>query len=284
MIFPAVLVQLAFAYVPMAGMLMAFRNVDELHLPFGTKWVGFANFYFLRDPYFWLTVRNTFIIAGTKFLFIFPAPIILALMLNEIGYERFKKVVQTISYLPHFISWVVVVNILDRMLNLNAGLVNGLIAALGGKPIHFTGDVKWFLPIAVLSNLWKEVGFSSIIYLAALTQIDPQLYEAAKVDGAGKIAQILYITIPGIFPTISMMLILSIPNLINAGFDQIYLLSNPMNMPVSEILEIYILRTGLSYGDFAKASAMGICNSLVALILVTIANKTSQKLGGSTIW
>lgn len=284
MILPSVLLQLAFSYVPMAGMLMAFRNVDEFHLPFGTKWVGFANFQFLTDPYFWQTVRNTLVIAGTKFLFCFPAPILLALMLNEIKHERFKKVVQTISYLPHFVAWVVVVNIIDRMFNSSAGLVNDLIVALGGRAIHFTGDMGWFLPLVVLSNLWKDIGYGSIIYLAAITQIDPQLYEAAKVDGAGRMAQLLHITLPGIMPMISMMLVMGIPSLINAGFDQVYLMSNPMNLPVSEILETYVLKTGLSWGDFAKASAIGICNAIVALILVAMANKGSAKMGGSTIW
>ena len=284
MILPAVLIQLAFAYVPMAGMTIAFRNVDEFHLPLGTKWVGFANFYFLSDPYFWQTVRNTFIVAGSKLLLIFPAPIILALLLNEVKNKTFKKVVQTISYLPHFIAWVIVVNILDRMLSTNAGLVNDLITALGGDPIHFTGQINWFLPVAVLSNLWKEIGFSSIIYLAAITQIDSQLYEAAKVDGAGRMDQLWHITLPGISSMISMMLVLTIPHLINAGFDQIYLLSNPMNQPVSEILDTYILKTGLAWGDFAKAAAIGICNSLVALLLVVVANKGSEKMGGSTLW
>lgn len=284
MILPAVLLQLAFSYVPMAGMLMAFRNVDEFHLPFGTKWVGFANFQFLTDIYFWQTVRNTLVIAGTKFVICFPAPIILALMLNEIKHERFKKVVQTVSYLPHFVAWVVVVNIIDRMFNSSAGLVNDLIVGLGGQAIHFTGDMGWFLPLVVLSNLWKDIGYGSIIYLAAITQIDPQLYEAAKVDGAGRMAQLLHITLPGIMPMISMMLVMGIPNLINAGFDQVYLMSNPMNLPVSEILETYVLKTGLSWGDFAKASAIGICNAIVALILVAMANKGSAKMGGSTIW
>lgn len=284
MIMPAVLIQLAFAYVPTAGMAMAFRNVDEFHLPFGTKWVGFANFYFLNDPYFWQTVRNTLIIAGAKLLICFPAPIILALMINEVKHRAFKRAVQTLSYLPHFIAWVVVVNIIDRMLNTNAGLVNDFLGALGRQPIHFTGDVRWFLPIAVLSNLWKGIGFGSIVYLAAITQIDPQLYEAAEVDGAGRFARLCHITLPCIAPMISMMLILAIPSLVNAGFDQVYLLSNPMNLPVSEILDTYILKTGLSYGDFAKASAVGICNSIVALILVYVANKGSRKLGGSTIW
>lgn len=284
MITPAVLVQLAFAYLPMSKMLIAFRNVDEFHLPYGTKWVGFQNFYFLTDPYFWQTLRNTVVIAGLKLLICFPAPIILALLLNEVRHPRFKKVIQTISYLPHFISWVIIANIIDRLLNTNAGLVNGIITALGGQPIHFMGSTTWFLPIVIISHLWKEVGFSSIVYLAAITQINPELYEAAEVDGAGRFAQLRYVTLPGIYPIISMMLVLSIPNLINAGFDQIYLLHNPLNQPVSEILDIYILKSGLSYGDFAKAAAMGLCNSVVSLFLIIIANKGSGKLGGSTIW
>lgn len=284
MITPAVLVQLAFAYLPMSKMLIAFRNVDEFHLPYGTKWVGFQNFYFLTDPYFWQTLRNTVVIAGFKLLICFPAPIILALLLNEVRHPRFKKVIQTISYLPHFISWVIIANIIDRLLNTNAGLVNGIITALGGQPIHFMGSTTWFLPIVIISHLWKEVGFSSIVYLAAITQINPELYEAAEVDGAGRFAQLRYVTLPGIYPIISMMLVLSIPNLINAGFDQIYLLHNPLNQPVSEILDIYILKSGLSYGDFAKAAAMGLCNSVVSLFLIIIANKGSGKLGGSTIW
>ena len=284
MLAPAVLLQVVFAYLPMSKMLIAFRNVDEFHLPYGTEWVGFQNFNFLSDPYFWETLRNTVVIAGLKLLICFPAPILLALLLNEVRHQRFKKAIQTISYLPHFISWVIIANIIDRLLNTNVGLANGIITALGGKAIHFTGSTKWFLPIVVISNLWKEVGFSSIVYLAAMTQISPELYEAAEVDGAGRFAQLKHVTLPGIYPIISMMLVLSIPSLINAGFVQIYLLHNPLNQPVSEILDIYILKTGLSYGDFAKAAAMGICNSIVSLILIIIANKGSAKLGGSTIW
>jgi putative aldouronate transport system permease protein len=284
MILPAVLAQLAFAYVPMTGMAIAFRNVDHTNVPYGTQWVGFANFNFFTDPYFWQTVINTLRIACLKLVVNFPAPIILALLLNEVKHPKFKRVVQTISYLPYFVAWVIVVNLIDRMLNYNAGFVNDLIRALGAQPILFAVKTEFFLPTAVLSDTWKTIGFGSIIYLAAISQIDPQLYEAAKVDGAGRIAQLRHITLPALTSIISMMLILAIPNLINAGFDQIYLLSNPINKPISEILDIYIIRMGLSYGNFSFAAAVGIFNSVVALILLMIANKGSNKLGGSTLW
>ncbi|QUI24166.1 sugar ABC transporter permease [Vallitalea pronyensis] len=284
MVLPAMVIIILFNFVPMGGITLAFRNADHSHLPYGTEWVGLKNFSFLTDKYFLTTVKNTVVIAGLKILFGFPAPIILALLLNEVLHVRFKRIIQTVSYLPHFIAWVFIANLLDRLLNSDVGLFNEIIRAFGGETIHFMGEIKYFLPIVIISAIWKEIGFSSIIYLAAITQISPGLYDAAKVDGCGRLGRIWHVTLPGIMPIVSMMLILTIPKLLNADFDQLYLLGNPINQPVSEILDTYVLRTGLSYGNFSKAIAIGLCGSIVSMVLLVISNKISRRLGGSTLW
>ena len=281
---PAAILLILFNYIPMAGMSLAFRNVDSSHLPFGTAWIGFQNFSFLSDRNFWNALTNTVHIAFWKILIGFPAPIIFALLLNEIGNKIFKNAIQTISYLPHFISWVVVANLLDRLLSTDSGIINAVIRALGGDSVNFMARIDYFLPLAIITDVWKNIGFSSIVYLAAITQINNELYEAAKVDGAGRFRRIWSITLPGIMPMVSMMLILTVPNILNAGFDQIYLLANPINQPVSEILDTYVLRMGLSYGSYGFATAMGIFNSVLSLILLVVSNKISAKMGGSTLW
>ncbi|WP_274652638.1 ABC transporter permease [Paenibacillus humicola] len=284
MIAPAVVLLFLFSYIPMAGIQVAFKNFHIGNTMWTSPWVGLDNFAFLQDDQFWSVVKNTIYIAVLKFVFGFPAPIALALLINEVRHSGFKRFVQSVSYLPHFFSWIVVAYILQSLLTLDGGLVNQMIAGLGGQPVFFLGSTDWFRPMIVASGLWKEVGWNTILYLAAITTIDPQLYEAARVEGAGRWAQVRHITLPGILPTISIVLILSMPSLIAVGMDQIYPLMNPANQPVADVLDTYILRSGLQQGYFGMATAVGLLSSAISLLLVLITNKTSRKINGEGLW
>jgi putative aldouronate transport system permease protein len=284
MILPAVVLLFLFSYIPMAGIQVAFKDFHIGGTIWNSKWIGLENFSFLQDDQFWVVVKNTIWIALLKFVFGFPAPIMLALLINEVRNNTFKRFVQSISYLPHFFSWIVVAYILQSLLTLDGGLVNQLIVNMGGDPVFFMGSTQWFRPMIVASGLWKEVGWNTILYLAAITTIDPQLYEAAKVEGAGRMAQIRHITLPGMMPTISIVLILSMPSLITVGMDQIYPLMNPANQPVADVLDTYILRSGLQQGYFGMATAVGLLSSVISLILVLITNQLARKFNGEGLW
>lgn len=284
MIFPGVLLLLLFSYIPMAGIQVAFRDFQIGSSIWNSPWVGTDNFAFLDEPQFWTVVKNTLYISVLKFVFGFPAPILLALMINEVAHSAFKRFVQSVSYLPHFFSWIVVAYILQSVLTIDGGLVNDWIAKAGGEPIFFLGSTEWFRPIVVGSGLWKETGWNTILYLAAFTTIDPQLYEAAKVEGAGRFARIRHITLPGIVPTISIVLILSIPSLIAVGMDQIYPLMNSANMAVADVLDTYVLRSGLQQGYFGMATAVGLLSSVISLALVLTTNQLSRKINGEGLW
>ncbi|MNC22370.1 putative multiple-sugar transport system permease YteP [compost metagenome] len=284
MILPAVVLLFLFSYIPMAGIQVAFKDFHIGGTIWNSAWVGMENFSFLQDDQFWVVVKNTIFIAVLKFIFGFPAPIILALLINEVRNNTFKRFVQSVSYLPHFFSWIVVAYILQSLLTLDGGLVNQIIVNLGGDPVFFLGSTQWFRPMIVVSGLWKEVGWNTILYLAAITTIDPQLYEAAKVEGAGRLAQIRNITLPGMLPTISIVLILSMPSLITVGMDQIYPLMNPANQPVADVLDTYILRSGLQQGYFGMATAVGLLSSVISLILVLVTNQLARKFNGEGLW
>ncbi|CAM3164733.1 ABC transporter permease subunit [Paenibacillus taichungensis] len=284
MILPGAILLLLFSYIPMVGIQVAFKDFHIGSTMWSSEWVGLENFSFLQDEQFWIVVKNTIYIAILKFVFGFPAPIILALLINEVKNNKYKRFVQSVSYLPHFFSWIVVAYILQSLLTLDGGLVNQLIEKLGGDSIFFLGSTEWFRPMIVVSGLWKEVGWNTILYLAAITTIDPQLYEAARVEGAGRLAQIRNITLPGIMPTISIVLILSMPGLIAVGMDQIYPLMNPANQPVADVLDTYILRNGLQQGYFGMATAVGLLSSVISLVLVLCTNQMARKFNGEGLW
>lgn len=284
MILPGVVLLLLFNYIPMAGIQVAFRDFQIGTSIWDSAWVGFDNFSFIQDPQFLTVVKNTLYISVLKFLFGFPAPILLALLINEVTRPVFKRFVQSVSYLPHFFSWIVVAYILQSFLTLDSGLVNQFINQAGGDSIFFLGSTEWFRPMVVASGLWKETGWNTILYLAAITTIDPQLYESAKVEGAGKLAQIRHITIPGMLPTIAIVLILSIPSLITVGMDQIYPLMNSANQEVADVLDTYILRNGLQQGYFGMATAVGLLSSIISLVLVVGTNQFSRKINGEGLW
>jgi putative aldouronate transport system permease protein len=284
MILPGAICLFLFSYMPMVGVQIAFRNFRIGNSIWNARWVGLDNFRFFLDPEFWRVLKNTLVISVSRFVFGFPAPIILALLINEIRSVFFKRIVQSITYLPHFISWVVVAYLLDAILAPNTGLLNQLFLRFGGESVFFMGRTDLFVPIIVISNVWKTIGWGTIVYLAAITSIDIQMYEAATIDGANRFAQVWHITIPCIIPTVVLMLILAMPGLLNAGMDQIYPLQNNVNLPVSNVLDIYILNNGLRQGRYSMSTAVGLVNSLVALLLIVVSNKAANKLSGDGLW
>lgn len=278
-----------FSYIPMVGIIIAFKNykVASGFIGFFTsEWVGFKYFIeFFNDINCWLIIRNTIVISILKLIFTFPVPIIFAITLNEVRNQKFKRVVQTVSYLPHFISWVVVSGILFSFLNEQNGLINQWLVLMGitEKPISFLSQPKYFWPMLVISDIWKGMGWWAIIFLAAITGVDQQLYEAAIVDGATRLQRIWYITLPSIKGTIMIVLILSLGNLLGGGlggsnFDQCYLLGNPLNYNVSEIIQTYVLKMGLAQGRYSYAAAVGLMQSIISLILIYTTNYMSSKL------
>jgi putative aldouronate transport system permease protein len=217
-------------------------------------------------------------------LFVFPTTIIVALLINEVRAFRFKRIVQSFSYLPHFISWIVVVGFLDAFLSIDGGGANSLLRSFGLDPIAFMGSEAWFRPIFVLSSMWKEVGWGTILYLAAISGINPVLYEAAVMDGAGRFAQMRYVTLPGIVPIISIVLILTVPGLLSVGIDQIYAMINPANIGVAEVIDTYVLRLGIGQAQYAQTTAIGLVTSVISTILLVLSNLISRRIGGDSLW
>jgi putative aldouronate transport system permease protein len=272
---------LVFCYIPMVGLINSFNNFDPLLGLAGfvtSPWVGLDWFNeFFADPNCWQIIRNTVVLNFLKLIFSFPIPILLALCINEIAHLRWKKIVQTVSYLPYFISWVVVSGILFQFFDPTSGIINQLRAAMGLKAVSILASSSAFWPMAVLSDIWKNAGWGSIIFLAAIAGVDPTLYEAAIVDGAGRIKRIIHITLPAIRGTIVVLLILNLGSLFTGSFDQGYLLGNNANYSTSEILPVYSLRMGLAQGRFSFATAIGLLQSVITLILVFSSNAISRK-------
>lgn len=288
---PALVYILIFNYLPLFGITIAFKDYNMFAVKnnpiasiFASDWVGFKHFEKLfNSPDFAMIFRNTLVISLLKIVFIFPLPIIVAIMLNEIIHKTFKRVVQTVIYLPHFLSWAVVSGIFITLLG-STGLVNQLITALGGKSVGFLLDKSWFRATLVFTDAWKTVGWGSIIYIAAITAVDPALYEAAMIDGAGKWKQMWHITLPSILPTIIMMLILRVSRVLDAGFEQIFIMYHPAVYDVADIISTYVYREGLGRMNFSYSTAVGLFNSVVALVLVLGSNAFSKKLTGKSIW
>jgi ABC-type polysaccharide transport system, permease component len=284
MVLPGIAVYAIFCYLPMAGLQIAFKDYRLGASMWTAPWIGLENFGFIYDEQFWNVVKNTFSITITRFALGFPAPIILALLFNEMRNEKFKKTIQSISYIPNFLSWIIVAYMIDAFLSPSDGLVNHIITLFGGQSVFFMGTPSDFVPIVVLSSIWKTIGWNTILYMAALTTIDPQLYEAAQIDGAGKWRQLTRITLPGLVPVITIQLILSIPSLVVAGYDQIYPLINPANMPVSDVIDTYVIRNGLQQGSYGLSTAVGLVSSVLSLFLVLAMNKLSKAIGGEGLW
>ena len=282
---PVLVLLLIFSYYPMYGIILAFKNYLPNKGIWGSEWVGFRHFTAVFSlPDFFNAFRNTIVISLLTLIFCFPAPIFLALLLNEVTNRPYKRFIQTCIYFPNFISWVVLGGIMTSLLSMDSGIVNGIIKMLGFQPIGFLTDERYFVPTMVVSMIWKTFGWNTIIYLAAMTGIDPQLYEAATVDGANRWQRLLHITLPCIRSTIIVVLITRIGSLMQAGFEQIFVLYHPGVYGTADIIDTYVYRMGLQEGKFELASAVGLFKSVVNFILVVIANKTARMMGEEGIY
>ncbi|MGO4548402.1 ABC transporter permease [Paenibacillus sp. 2TAB23] len=287
MVIPALLFIFVFSYIPMYGVLMAFQDYSIFKGFLNSPWVGFKHFeMFFNAPEFWTVMRNTLIISLLKLGIGFPAPILLALMLNEVHNRTFKRIVQTISYLPHFLSWVIVSGFVVSMLSTDNGSLNILLESLHliKEPINFLSLPEYFWAILVTTGVWKEIGFASIVYLAAIAGINPHLYEAASIDGASRVRQIFSITVPSILPVVVVFSILAIGNLLNAGFEDILLLAgNPVLRDVSDVIDTYVYRVGIQNSRFSYATAAGLFKAVISVGLLAGANYMARRSGNS-LW
>ncbi|MGX7200161.1 ABC transporter permease [Enterococcus nangangensis] len=282
MTLPGLAYFLIFKYAPMYGVIIAFKD----YVPFlginGSKWVGLENFKdFFINPDFARIMGNTLIIAFLNILIVFPAPIILALLLNEVRHALYKKLVQTMVYVPHFLSWTIVCSLTFILFSFDGGIMTNLAHSLTGKEIDFLSSPFWFRPLIILQSLWKEIGWGTIIYLAALSGVDQEQYEAAIMDGAGRFKRVWHITLPAIRSTIVIMLILKVGSILNTGFDQIFLMTNSLNRSVADVFDTYVYMMGITQGAYSYSTAVGLFKSVVGIILVLSTNKLAQKFGES---
>lgn len=287
MVVPWVLWLLVFCYIPMYGIIIAFKDFQIGTGIMGSPWVGLKHFQmFFNNPEFLNIMKNTLCISFGKLIIGFPAPIILALLLNELTNLKFKKFVQSVSYLPHFISWVILAGIITRMLSSEGGFINDILMFIGliEEPIMFLGYEKYFWGILISTNIWKGVGWGSIIYLAAISNVNQSMYEAAAIDGASRLQRVLKITLPSIAPTIVILLIFSISGILNAGFDQVYLLQNPLVLGVGEILDTYVYKVGLTQARYSYSTAVGLFKSIIGFILIMSTNWVAKKVSNSGIF
>lgn len=285
MIFPGLLYFIIFKYLPMGGMVIAFQDYQPYQGILGSPWVGFKHFIRLfTEPTFFMLLSNTLILFAMNIIFFFPLPIILALMLNEVRHRMFKNAIQTIIYIPHFMSWVIIVSITYVFLTVDGGVLNEVIAALGGKKISFLTSPEWLRPMYIGQIIWKEVGWSTIIYLSAITVVDTQLYEAAEMDGANRLRKIWHVTLPAIRPVIITLLILKIGSTLDLGFEHMYLLLNSLNREVAEIFDTYIYTAGLKNGQLSYSTTVGIFKGIVGLILVMLSNRLAKKMGEDGVY
>ncbi|WP_309121178.1 ABC transporter permease subunit [Paenibacillus sp.] len=277
---------LLFKYAPLVGNILAFRRFRPGMGPFGTDWVGFAYFErFFGDPSFWRAFSNTLVLSFGNILINFPIPIIFALLLYEVRNARFRKFVQTISYMPRFISTVVVIAILGELLSPSSGLLNRILEQVFGmEPIYFVNEPQYFRPIYILTETWQFTGWTAIIYLAAITGINREMFEAADIDGANRFQKIIYVTIPSIMSTIMIMLILNVGSLLSLGFEKVLLLYTPSNAMVSDIIDTLVYRTGLMNQNYSYATAIGLFSGVIGVILVSGTNWLSKKVSGESIY
>ncbi len=285
MILPGLLFFLLFRYLPMGGIVIAFQEFDPFLGYKESPWVGMAHFERLfTDPEFWMLLRNTLILSGLNLFLFFPAPILIAIVLNEVRLVWFRKSVQTVIYMPHFLSWVVVVGITVILFSTQDGGINQLLASWGLPRIELLTDPEYFRIVYVLQNVWKEAGWNAIIFLAALASIDPTLYEASVVDGAGRWRQLWHITLPALRSTIIILFILRLGHVMDIGFEHIYLMQNSLNREVSEVFDTYVYRTGIIQGAFSYTTAVGLFKSVIGLALIVLFNRLSKKIGEEGVY
>lgn len=285
MCIPAIVYYFIFKYIPMYGVLIAFQRYSPLTGIWGSEWVGFKWFLeFFKSFYFFRLIRNTFLLNIYQLFFGFPVPITFALLLNEIRNVYYKKVVQTVSYFPHFISTVIIVGLLFDFLNPDGGIVNKFIGLFGIEPISFMTQKEWFRTVFVASNIWKNFGWGSIVYLAALTSIDQQLYESATIDGASKLQQIFYINIPSLAPTIIILAILRIGRIMSIGFQKVILMYSPAIYETADVISTYVYRKGLLNANYSFGAAVGLFNAIINFCLIMVVNRISRKISQVSLW
>lgn len=276
---------IVFQYVPMYGLQIAFKDFNPAFGFLGSEWVGFEHFErFFDSYYFERIIWNTISISLLSLIFAFPIPIILALLVNEISSNKLKKIVQNVTYVPHFISVVVIVGMLNLFLDPNGGFINTILNSLGFESIAFMERPEWFKSILIGSGVWQNAGWQSIIYIAALSGIDPQLYEAAKIDGASRLQRILHVSLPGLLPVIIILLILDIGNFMNVGFEKILLMQNNLNMEASDVIQTFVYRSGILNGNYSYSAAIGLFNSIINFTLLILVNHVARKKAETSLW
>ncbi|MDR7078462.1 putative aldouronate transport system permease protein [Neobacillus niacini] len=281
---PGILYFLIFKYIPLVGSIIAFKDYNIFKGVFDSPWAGLKHFRTLfENPESMRILKNTLLLSFYDML-MFPAPLILALLLNELRLVFYKKIVQTVIYMPHFLSWVIISGIFVGILSPTTGIVNHFIEWLGKEPIYFLGSENFIRPILIFAQLWQSVGWGTIIYLAALTAISPELYEAAKVDGANRWKQTIHVTIPSIMPTFTVLFLLQIGNFLDFGFERVYVFLNPLNSVNGEVLDTYIFKAGLQQAQYSFTTAIGLLKSVVGLILLMIANFLSKRFTGNSLY
>lgn len=275
---------LIFHYIPMYGIIIAFKQYIPAFGIAESPWVGFKHFAdFFNNIYFWRLIKNTFTISFTGIVFGFPAPILLALLINELTHKKFVRVVQTVTYLPHFISLVVICGMITTFLGTN-GFISNIVTYFTGDNTSLLMKPEYFTAIYVISDIWQGIGWGSIIYFAALTNIDQSLYEACEIDGGGKLRQVIHITLPGILPTIVIMFILRMGSILNVGFEKIILLYNEVTLEQADVIASYVYRKGLGEGNYSYATAVGLFNSLVNIVFLVVTNKICKKFTDTSLW
>ena len=285
MLIPGILFFLVFCYGPMYGLVIAFQDYYPLKGVTGSKMVGLKHFRALfTDPFFLSVLKNTIVISFYKLLVCFPAPILLCLALNEISNYRFKKIAQSVSYLPHFVSWVVVSGIIIEFLSPSRGPINILLQNLGMEPIFFVAEPKYFRGVLVLSDLWKSVGWGSIVYLAAVTSVDPTLSEAAEMDGAGRIKKIIHVTIPALAPIITVMFIMESGKILNDSFEQVYNFLTPSTYAVGDVISTFVYRMGIQKMQYSFTTAVDLFKNIISFMLVVMTNYIARKTNDYALW
>jgi len=285
LLLPGLLYLFIFNYIPMGGIIIAFQDFRVTRGFWDSEWVGLTHFrHLFNSPMFFTVLRNSIVLSLLRMVWGFPMPIILALMMNEIMMRKYKRFVQTVLYLPHFISWVIVFGIVQNFLSPSTGIINMLVIQSGNPPIHFLTNPDLFRPLIVSTDIWKNAGWGTIIYMAAISGIDNEMYEAAIIDGASRLQRILYVTIPSISGTIVVMLVLRLGGIMANGFEQLFLFQNALTLSVGEVFETYTYRVGLLEGRFSFASAVGIFNSVVAVIMIFTTNFIARKIKGGGLW
>ncbi len=285
MIIPPLVLLILFAYWPMAGIIISFKDYSVRRGMFASQWVGLKYYIdFVTSPAFSQLLSNTLLLSLYNLVASFPVPIILAVAINEVNSLKFKKLVQTVTYAPYFISTVVLVGMMMQFLDLHNGFINHIITALGGDPVNFMGTPSMFRSIYVWSGIWQTAGYSAIIYIAALASVDPSLVEAAIIDGANRLQKIINVDIPTIAPTIIILLIMAIGNMLGIGFEKVYVMQNPLNIGQSEIISTFVYKRGLQNIQYSYATAVGVFNSVVNLILLLAANWSAKRAGDTTLF